>query len=261
MRLSLMLIALVFACSAAVLAAGAMDSPAGTGAGAAMDTDVETFHQVFVVQYYAIPQSEIVALRNQGYSWEQIYMMANAAVRTNQPISQIAQLRSQGMTWNQIADRYNVPVADLTRPTQLRTVTTTRPLVGAGPMTPMYVYDRMGNIILTEDDAIRYYSMGFDWVDVAVASNISRETGIPVSRVLSEMRTTPLTPNDVIDRYGISPEVAFNIEGYPFPRMTRSESMTERKFRAIERYQKPGGCITMPPARMAIPETIPQTNP
>ena len=51
------------------------------------------------------------------------------------------------------------------------------------------MYDRAGNVLLTADQANRFYSQGFDWIDVATAANVSRETGIPMSDLLQRTRT------------------------------------------------------------------------
>lgn len=255
MRFVLLVLSLMVACSVAALAAGysSNDMPAGAGpavtpspAAGGVDLESDAFNRSFISQYYSIPESQLVELRDMGYSWDQISMMANAAALTNQPITQIAALRNQGMSWGQIADRYNVAYADLTRPVRMRTVTAMRPALGAGPMAPMYIYDRAGNVLLTADEANRYCKMGYDWMDIAVATNISRDTGVPVNMILQEMRTGALTWDTITQRYSVSLDSALNIEGYPFDRCSSlSPGVQERRMKQIQRYQRaPGGYYT-----------------
>lgn len=225
----------------------------------AANPDVEQFNKNFISQYYSVSSADIDQLRKQGYSWGEINMMANASMKTNQPIQQIAMDRSQGMTWTQIANKYNVALTDVCTPATIRSVTTVRPY-GAGPApvigVPPVMYDNVGNVMLTEDQATRFYRMGYDWTDVAIAANISRETGVPIRQVLSEIRPGGKTWPAVASDYGVVPSTAFNISGYPFPHVSiYSQSMQEANMRQIEQYQT--GATTVVPQPTGTPPTMP----
>jgi hypothetical protein len=85
------------------------------------NSDVESFNRAFLAQYFGLCEADLVTLRQKGFSWGDIALMANTSVRTTQPILQIAQFRSQGMSWTDIGSRYNVCLADLIRPVQMKT--------------------------------------------------------------------------------------------------------------------------------------------
>ena len=224
------------------------------------DMTEESFNRTFFSQYYNIPMTQVVALRQQNWSWGAINVMANAATRTNQPISQIASLRSQGSSWNDIASRYNVASADFTMPMQMRTVTAMRSMAGAGPAVSPVIYDNRGNVLLTQDQVNYLYRSGYDWLDVAIAANISMSTGYPVQEVLMQMKTGN-TWEGIAQYYGVPPEIALNVANYPFPRVSsKSQSSQADIMNRIQKYQKPygpmGGTIT--PSGMVCPGTCPQ---
>lgn len=217
-----------------------------------VSSDVETYNLSFVSQYYGIPVTDLSALRQQGYSWDQINVMANAAIRTRQPIQQIASLRSQGMSWNDIASRYNTTVAALTSPMTLRTVYAT-PAMGAGPsvLAMPVMYDTQGNVILTADQANIYYNKGYDWIDIAIAANMQAYGGIPMDQTLLEVRSGTLW-DSIIMKYGVAPEYAYNLTNYPFERKSiYSSSVEQSRLNRIQRYQCtipcPGPCPTICP--------------
>lgn len=227
------------------------------------DMNEESFNRTFFSQYYNIPMSDVVALRQQGWSWGAINVMANAAARTNQPITQIAMLRSQGTSWNDIATRYNVASTDFLTPVQMRTVTamTMRPvIVGAGPAVAPVMYDNRGNVLLTQDQALRLYRSGYDWLDVAIAANITRETGVPIDTVLMQLRSGN-TWEGIASDYGVPADVALNVADYPFPRVSiYSESKQAANMERIQKYQKPSGMVygtTVTPSGMVCPGTCP----
>lgn len=199
--------------------------------------DEETFNQMFASRYYNVPMSDISQLRQQGYSWESIYMLANAAAQTRQPVMTIANLRSQGMSWSDIASRYNVPVANLTSPTRMTVAVTptTTMVVGAGPTPTMsrYVYGSNGGIILTESEAMRYYSQGYDWTEVAIAANVSRQTGMPIEEILPRFRTGT-TVADLIWETGVNPCDALNFSAFPFQHVSIYSEGTQQKM--MKRY-------------------------
>lgn len=211
-----------------------------------MNVDNETFNTLFIAQYYNISSSDIEAMRKEGKSWDEINMIANASARTGQPIQQIVALRDQGMPWSDIATRYNLAAADLTTPCPRMVSTTiirgqTCPGVGAGPVCTRpvqpIIYDKSGNVLLTQDEALRYYSMGNDWLNVAIAANIARETGYPIRQILMDLRSGPTWEQVALD-YSVAPNRAFNVADYPFPHKTvYSQKMEEENMARIRQYQ------------------------
>lgn len=280
MRVLMVILALVFACAAVAFADSAasstmpgmsennttmnsMDTSVDTGTtssssmttgsvvtGTTMMTtsaDADAFNRTFISQYYGIPRSDVDTLVSRGFSWGEMNLIANTAARTNTPALQIADMRTQGMTWAQIASRCNTTLAALQTPASMRRVTAMGPVYGAGPTTmvtmPRYMYDRGGNVLLNEDMAQRFVRSGYDWTDVAVAANISRETGYPIDQVLQQLRTGATWP-DVATHFGVAPSTAFNVADYPFER--KSNSYTDSTLRTIERYQRPSGAYVYP---------------
>lgn len=206
-------------------------------------SDEETFNQSFIANYYGIPSSAITSLRNQGYSWSEINMMANASARTGASIQQIASMRAQGMSWNDIAQRYNMTANQLLAPVATRQVAvSTMPTgvmvpAGAGPMVPGNIFDESGNIILTQSMAFQLYASGYDWMDVAIAANIARNSRVPIREVLTELNTGQTWPQ-IVSSYGMAPECAFNVCDYPFPRRSIfSASVEAANLRAIQAWQ------------------------
>ena len=206
------------------------------------DADVETFNRTFVSGYYSVPDSDVARMRKDGLSWGEICLTANAAVRTGQSPQQIAALRGQGMSWAQVAAKYNVSRSDITKPVRPLTVTAatgTSTLTGAGPQMPCLIYDKECNVVLTLDQALWYYKRGHDWLDVAVAANVSSVTGYPIALIL-QLAKTGVTWQDLIRKFGVGPDTAFNVCNYPFPRYSQySARVNAANMRAIERYQKP----------------------
>lgn len=216
-------------------------------------TNMETFNQAFISQYFGVPQSELVNLRQQGFTWEEISMMANAAARTNQPIRQIATMRQQGLTWNDIADRYNIALADLSRCPPMRVVTVPG-IIGAGPMVvPPVLYDTEGNPVLLQSDVNRYFRRGFDWLDIAIAANVSIYSRANMDTLLMRVRNGELWEN-IIAEYGVSPHLAFNVTNWPFERRTiYSPTIDRGRLERIQRYQQPVLSPVPPRPTMVMP--------
>ncbi len=253
--------------------------------------EIEAFNLAFCSQFYAIPSSTILRVRHQGYSWDDTNMMANAAVQCGQPIEKIVELRRAGSTWQEIAQKYNVPASAVTTPAIVRTLdvcpspcppvgagpavvcppAVTTPLepcpvpatVATGPMVPVYqagllggpcvICDQAGNIILTLDEANQLYASGYDWLDVAVATNIRRYTGYPIRQVLIDMKGLG-TWNNVLIYYGVPADVAFNVADYPFPRRSiYSASVDAANQQTIARWQRAGVYNHCPPKACVCP--------
>lgn len=207
-----------------------------------LNPDVNVFNQTFISQQYGTTVADIQALRNQGFSWGEVNLIANAATRTGLTTQQIAQMRLQGMSWQSIASQYNLPATTLTVPCPvIAPRLSCCAAYAAGPVCTSPVipamYNRAGNVLLTQDEVFRYYAKGYDWTEVAIAANIARETGYPVDQVLRDMRSGMVWPQ-VAFYYGVSPNTAFDVCAYPFPRRSIYSASTEaRNLQRIARYQ------------------------
>lgn len=203
------------------------------------DGDMEAFNTAILTQCYCIAECDTAALRAKGLSWSEICMSATAAVNTGQTIMTIADLRAQGMSWDDIACKFNVAPPAILKPASMRSVAIVTPTpAGAGPMAyPMNVRDYSGNIIMTEDMAERWYKRGYDWIDVAIATNIAMNTGYPVGQVLL-LLNSGRTWRELAAWFSVCPEVAFNVCSWPFPhRSIYSQSAEAKNLKMIEQYQ------------------------
>lgn len=105
---------------------------------------------------------------------------------------------------------------------------------------PCNVCDGEGNIILTYDQVMRLYADGNDWLDVAIAVNITRWTGYPIRQVLSDLKSLGTWQQNII-YYGVPSNIAFNVADFPFARRSiYSVGEDAKHMQLICKYQKPG---------------------
>ncbi len=181
-----------------------------------MSPDVEMFNTNFVTSSFGIDRASVTGLRQAGWSWGDIYLLANIASQTGQPILTIANWRSQGLSYDQIGARYNLTMANIVTPAVVQT--SVAGFVGEYGYQPIYYKtDPWGNPVLTRFDAERYSMMGYDWRDIAVAANISAETGVPVRDVLAWIDRGYTWPQ-VAREYGLKPSSVMDVSQYPFAR-------------------------------------------
>ena len=94
-----------------------------------------------------------------------------------------------------------------------------------------------GNVLLSEDQANALYHMGNDWLDVAIAANVSKYSSIPITFLLSRIKSGA-TWRDIVTRIGLSPKLAFNVQCYPFGKCSiYSQSGQNRRLQMISDYQ------------------------
>ena len=99
------------------------------------------------------------------------------------------------------------------------------------------IFDMSGNPLLAEDQANTLYMMGNDWLDVAIATNMSKYSGIPITFFLSRIKSGASWAN-IVARIGVPPKLAFNVAGYPFTQHSiYSQSMQQRRMDMICKYQ------------------------
>lgn len=205
-----------------------------------MNKDNNVYNAALISQMYGFPIADIKSLNSQGFSWGEVNMITNAAARTSQTLQQIASMRKNGTTWEAIATQFNVPLTRLTEPCPI-SAPRVAAASGAGPVCTKSVapvmYNNAGNVMITQEEALRYYAMGNDWTSVAIAVNIARETGYPISQVLSDLRSGQ-TWEMVALTYGVPASKAFDVSCYPFPqRSIYSASMQAKNMERLARYQ------------------------
>lgn len=195
--------------------AGPAMPPAAAGM-MAMTPEVEAFNTNFVTMNFGVDRNSVMGLRQAGWQWGDIYLMAHIASRANQPILEVANLRSQGMAWNDIGGRFNMTAMDLTTPVTVRTrVAGFVTEVGFQPI--YYRTDPWGNPVLTRYEAERLSRLGYRWENIAIAANVSAETGVAVRDVLSWI-DRGYTWSQVAIQYGLDIDDITDISKYPFAR-------------------------------------------
>lgn len=237
-----------------------------------MNPDETAFNTAVISQQYSIPASDIQALQSQGNSWGEITMIANAASRTGLSVQQVATLRSQGKSWEQIATSSNLRPDSLLNPCPVIAprVLSCAAACAAGPVCTRPVspvmLDLNGNVLLTQEEAFRYYARGNDWINVAIAANISRATGYPIDQILTDLRSGTVW-EAVALMYGVDCHVAFDVSCYPFPRVSvYSQSAEQKNLDRIAPYQSvpfaapaaPGAPVAQPGTY--VPTTVPTTT-
>jgi len=102
---------------------------------------------------------------------------------------------------------------------------------------PSVIYDMNGNVLLTEADVKTLYLMGNDWLDVAIAANVSKYSSIPITYLLSRIKSGALWSN-IVARIGVPPKLAFNVACYPFGQCSiYSQSMQATRLKMVSDFQ------------------------
>jgi hypothetical protein len=181
---------------------------------------------------FNLTQDQICSLRNQGFSDRDIATAAAIAKNACVSIDDVVASYCESKDWNSVATKYNLYLADLQA--MVSQCLCPQPL-GAGPCECYAIYTKTGNVLLTRDDALRYYAMGYDWMDVALATNVALQTGHPILVTLMDIRRG-ITYEDVARMQGVPFDVAFNFTNYPFPRRSIYSASVEAK--NIEKFAK-----------------------
>ncbi|MCE5198821.1 MAG: hypothetical protein ABFD54_05265 [Armatimonadota bacterium] len=270
MRFLLLVFALTLACAAAATAAepcptGSTVAPSGAGPSVSPPVMIPAGQQVSescLRSNLNLSTSQIADLRSQGFSDSDIAMIGAIAKRSNRPVGEVAAAYRSNPNWSSVSQQFNVSLSDANVLATSCFVPQSA-LYGAGPAMPVVMYDYNGNVLLTWDEVQRYYAQGYDWMDIAVAANISRESGYPISMALMDIQRG-VTWRELAMRQAVPPSRAFNLSTFPFPRRsTYSDSAQEQRMQTIERYQVPVSTnvpATTPPPTMMTPAPI-QTMP
>jgi len=178
--------------------------------------EVEQFNLNLVTSNFMVDSASVLALRQAGWMWSDIHLLAHIANQTNRPIIEIANLRSQGMTYTNIGQRYNLTMAQLTTPMFIRQ--RVAGFIGEYGYQPIYYRtDQWGNPVLTRYDAERLSRLGYDWRSIAIAANISAETGVSIREIL-QWTDRGYTWKQVARQYGLDPNDVMDVSKYPFGR-------------------------------------------
>jgi hypothetical protein len=204
---------------------------------------------------FGLTAQQLCDLRNQGYSDKDIATAAAIAKKAGVSVSDVFASYCECKDWNSVATKYNVCLADMVA--MADKCLCPQQTVGAGPCACYAIYNKTGNVLLTRAEAFRYYAMGYDWMDVALATNIAMETGYPIGHTLMDIRRGVLY-EEIAVMQGVPYNVAFNFTCYPFTRQSKyGASIQEKNMSKFARYQVAGECpgagrspmITLPALR------------
>lgn len=202
----------------------ATQPPIGTGPVTVMSPEVELFNTNNVVSTFGVDRSQVMQLRQAGWMWGDIYLMANIARMSGRPIMDVVSLRSQGMDWNAIATQFNISAAAITTAPIVPTTRVAGYVTEFGYQPIYYKTDPWGNPVLTRYEAERLSRLGYDWQNIAIAANISAQTGVPVREVLSWI-DRGYTWQQVARQYGLDAEEVMDVTQYPFGRTPGTMTM------------------------------------
>jgi hypothetical protein len=213
-----------------------------------MAPEVDTFNTNLVMSLYSIDRPTINSLRQAGWSWGDIYLLANTAAQINQPIMTVANWRSQGMTYDQIASNNGLTPVALTSPFAVRTMVAGF-VTEYGYQPIYYLTNPWGTPVLTRYEAERFSNLGYTWQDIAVAANISAKTGHSIHDILS-WRDRGYTWQQIARQYSLDYNSVLEISMYPFVREPSSSTFPEDRM-------MPVGAGSMQPTSPGMTPTTP----
>jgi hypothetical protein len=208
-----------------------------------------------LIQQFGVTQQQIDDLRKQGYSDKDIALASALSKKAGVPLSDVLTCFCEVQDWNGTANKWNLCLADIEA---MANVCLCPQPVGAGPCVCSVIYGPTGNVLLTADEAYRYYRMGYDWMDVALAVNIASQTGYPVGTTLMDIRRG-VTYEEIAIMQAVPFNVAFNFTCYPFVRQSiYSANVEQKNIDKFAKYQVPGTCPGLAPMpRVALPSMRP----
>jgi len=180
-------------------AASTTTTTSAAAAPAAMPADqaLSMYQQNFLRSYYGISDSDLAAWHARGYSDADIAMAANVAANTGATTAQILALRDQGMSWDQIARQYNMSVADITR---IAPAPLSQDQLAFQRSYLMRTYG------LSEAEVNSLQQMGYSADEIAMAASLAARANKPIADVLA-LRRQGLSWTQVAQRYNLQPEV------------------------------------------------------
>jgi hypothetical protein len=193
-----------------------------------------------LMRTFGLTAQQLSDLRNQGYSNKDIAVAAAIAKKACVSINDVLTSYRECKDWNSAASKYNVRLADMVA--MADKCLCPQQIIGAGPCACYAMYNKTGNVLLTQAEAFRYYAMGYDWMDVALAANIAMETGYPIGHTLMDIRRGVLYEEIALTQ-GVPYNRAFNFTCYPFQRQSKySPSVQEKNMNKFARYQVATEC-------------------
>lgn len=219
------------------------------------------------------PVNQIAGLRKDGASWSEIaakYSVASEALTNPVKVTLVS-------TYNGSQAAANVGAGPAVSPSTVQPAASTCPapcpatcpepatcpapcpsVCATGPTSccgngPCLVCDGDGNLLLNYDQAMQLYVEGHDWLDVAIAINVTRYTGYPIRQVLTDLKSLGTWQQNLV-YYGVPEDYAYNVADYPFPRRSiYSLSEDAKHVQMICKYQKPGTWPTCPRGNPVCP--------
>lgn len=193
----------------------------------------ENLQMALTQQQFGMSASDYTNLRMQGLSPAQINTVANIAKQCNQTPMQAANTyMMNGGDLNAVASACGISVATILTPApSVVAVVPTTPAVpgtvAAGPMpsVPTYSYYLLypnGTPVLTESQWLSYARRGYNWRDVAIAANISAQTGTSIDQLLREVRIQGMTWQQVAIEQGVSYDQVTDVSGWPWGTTARN---------------------------------------
>jgi len=236
-----------------------------------MSGQSSTIMDSYLMNSWGLTQKQICDLRNKGWCNSDIMTAAVIAKKSDTPLDTVVSEYEKIKTWERVAEKHGMKMDDV------RAAMSSTQMSGAGPSSPSsseittsgtmaisdagpcgkpsstevcfsgpcappqirVLYGKNCNILLHEDEVNRLYAAGFDWLDVAVAANIARETGLPIPLLLNRARNGRLWSTIALET-AVPYSTAFNVTNYPFARACRyPRAWQEYNMRQIAKYQVP----------------------
>lgn len=223
-------------------------------------SSVEVFNTNLATTNFGVDAASVTGLRQAGWAWGDIYILANIAQKSSRPILEIANLRSQGMAYDQIACRYNLAANDILCAPPCAVQTKVAGFTGQYGYAPLYFRtDPWGNPVCTRWDAERLSRMGYGWTAIASAANVAAVTGARCEDVLAWV-DRGYTWQQIACMYGLNADCVTNVSLYPFGRGSGFGSCGEPTCNECNTCPPVQPCNPCPPANPCA-TTCPPANP
>lgn len=179
--------------------------------------DDEMFQRQIAMERFNLTSQQVTDLRMMGFSYSEISLIANAAIRCDRPPTEVANLRMQGQSWSQIATACGTTVAALMQPVPLEIVAGV--VEEVPPTMPMF-YQRYpdGRPVITDRIWMDYQRRGYTWQDVAIAANIAAMSGDRIDDLLRAVRVQGIPFRTLAIERGLDWDAVNDIDRWPFTR-------------------------------------------
>jgi len=181
--------------AAAVTAPTTEAAPGAPAAMQPMEPSAMAFQENWLRTYYGISASDLAAWRARGYSDMDIAMAANVAAHTGATTAQILALRDQGRSWEDIARQYNMTTAQVM-------VLAPRPLMEEELAFHRTMLMRTYGLSSAEIDSL--LRMGYSVDEIDMAASIAARSNQPVGDVLA-LRRQGMSWTQIAQRYNLQP--------------------------------------------------------